>query len=313
MPTVSIIISTFNRSNLLRRAIESVCSQTFEDWELIIIDNGSNDDTAKVIGEYVQKDARISSVYQKRIKLSRVRTLGSRMVKGQYVTFLDDDDYYFPNKLDVQVEFLEQHKDIALVYSYLEMVDENQKVFCVLPEKPATNYLELIHGNSIQLNSSLFRRKCFNQIGSFNTSLDSCDDYEFCLRLAKEFQIAFLPVKVGVYSWHQQNMSHNKFLRIKNEMNIYKKIWTESLIQEERTVILRRVLELTYWKASDAFASRNYSDACLYFFMAIYFDPFIGLSVPWGRFSNSIFRFFRPYGAVIYSAFKLILTRRSNA
>ncbi len=312
MPNVSVIISTFNRPSLLRQAIESVCSQSFQDWELIVINNGSTDDTAQVISEYVQKDSRISSVFQKRSILSRVRALGSRLAKGEYVTYLDDDDYYFPNKLDVQVEFLDKHKDIALVYSYLDLVDENQKIIRVLPEKPAANYLELIHGNAIQLSSALFRRKCFNQIGSFNTSLDSCDDYEFCLRLTKNFPIAFLPVNVGIYRWHSQNMSHKKVLRIKNEINIYKQIWKESLIQEERTAILRRVLELTYWRASDAFASGHYSDACLYFFMAIYFDPFIGLSVPWGRFSNSIFQFFKPYWAFVYSALKLIFVRRSN-
>ena len=309
MPQVSVIIPTFNRSNFIGQAIESVLTQSFQDWELIVMDNGSTDGTREILQAYMKKDRRISSDYDPGRSLVSARRSAVILARGEFIAFLDDDDIFFANKLETQVKFLNAHPETMLVYSYVEMIDGDGKLLCTWPDKPAASYLELVRGNTIQLNSALIRKEVFGKLAPSQPRLESCDDYELCLRIAKSFPIAFLPEKVGVYRIHPQNMSHKKVLRIKSEMKIYKRLWRQSPSPEEKTAIIRRVLALTYWRASDALTHHNYSDAFLYYVMALYFNPFIGLQISWGKFSNPFYRFIRPYVAMLYSGMRYIFAK----
>ncbi len=115
-PLVSIIITTFNQEKYIEEAIVSVIQQSFTNWELIIIDDGSTDQTALVCDLYVKKDASIKYVYQKNSGVSAARNLGFHYSNGDFIQFLDGDDYLSQDKIARQIEFLEQHSNLDVCY-----------------------------------------------------------------------------------------------------------------------------------------------------------------------------------------------------
>ena len=116
MPKVSIIIPTFNRANFIGEAIKSVINQTFMDWELFIIDDGSADNTAEVVSRFL-KDKRVKYSFKENEGVSSARNYGMKLALGTYVAFLDSDDRWSPEKLQYQIEFLDHNDDIDLVYT----------------------------------------------------------------------------------------------------------------------------------------------------------------------------------------------------
>ena len=111
IPIVSVVISTYNRSKLLPHAIRSVLSQDRQDFEIIVIDDGSTDETSQVVACF--SDPRIRYFYQTNSGLAAGRNAGISESRGKYIVFLDDDDVFLPNKLSVQVSFMEAHRDLG--------------------------------------------------------------------------------------------------------------------------------------------------------------------------------------------------------
>ena len=122
-PKVSIIIPTYNRAKLLSRAIKSVLDQTFKDFELIIVDDGSTDNTKGVVEEFQKKDSRIKYIWQENSGApAKPKNTGIRQARGEYVAFLDDDDEWFPKKLEKQIELFEDN--IGFVGCNILIVDQ---------------------------------------------------------------------------------------------------------------------------------------------------------------------------------------------
>jgi glycosyltransferase involved in cell wall biosynthesis len=120
MPHFSIIIPTYNRANMLSSSIESVLNQTFNDWELIVVDDGSTDNTKELMGSFIQKDPRIKYIYQENSERSAARNFGIKNAKGQYICFLDSDDVYLDNNLEAWYNFLER-KNTPVALGFCEM------------------------------------------------------------------------------------------------------------------------------------------------------------------------------------------------
>ena len=116
MPKVSIILPTYNRADFIAEAIESAINQTFEDWELLIIDDGSTDNTAEIVSKYL-KDKRIKYFKTKNRGTAAARNRGLKLATGEYTAFLDSDDLWNPAKLKKQVEILDTHPDIDLLFT----------------------------------------------------------------------------------------------------------------------------------------------------------------------------------------------------
>ena len=300
MPKVSIITPTHNRAHFISEAIESVLAQTMNDWEQIIIDDGSTDNTREVVEKYANRDSRIRYVYQVKGRLSRHRAMAVHIAQGKFITFLDDDDTFLPHKLERQVSFLEQHPDVGLVYSQVDMVEADKKFIKTWPDVPATSFIELMKDCTIQPNAALVRKECIEQVGNFNTKLKSCDDYDLWLRIARRYPIAFVPETVGIYRWHGRNISHQHQLRLKSHVAIFKAILKQDLSDLERQQAVQRVLSFAYWPAQHALEKGNFGEAMYFFWAALQFSPRIGLMVPWSRFSNWFYRLLKPYLALIY-------------
>lgn len=190
-PIVSIVLPTINRANLLRLSIESVFKQTYKDWELLVIDDGSTDGTEKMMNQLEQNDSRIRYL---RISKSNIPGIsdylnfGIKSSRGKYIARLDDDDEWcYRDKLKKQVEFLESNPDYVLVGGGVIMVDENRKELYRFFKKEKD---EEIRENALiacpfEHITVMFRRDTAISIGGYK-NFRVCEDWDFFLRLGKE-------------------------------------------------------------------------------------------------------------------------------
>lgn len=225
-PYVSVIIPTYNRSLLLRQTIDSVLAQTYTGFELIVVDDGSTDDTAQMILEYTSRyDGCVRYVYQANAGESVARQHGVDIAKGELLAFLDSDDLWLPNKLQRQMDFLMQHPEVAYVYSWAQIINRegNAVTWPILGSQHDSSQFsleQLVLGNFIVGPGStlLLRRAAYEACGGFSSSIRFAEDWDLCLRLAisNRFGCVCEPlVKIRLYErgWHQTRENMPRMLR----------------------------------------------------------------------------------------------------
>lgn len=186
---VSIILCTFNGSKWIQRAIESVKNQSFENFELIIINDASTDKTENLIREYLKNDSRI--IYFKNeinLGIQRSRNIGLDLAKGEAVAVIDDDDEWIDSeKIKKQVDFLNENKDFALVGTSVVVVDENNREIYRFtpPQDDEEIRKKILFKNCFAHSSVLFLRDVFLQLGGYSESknIKHIEDYDLILRL----------------------------------------------------------------------------------------------------------------------------------
>lgn len=209
MPIVSVIIPTFNRAALLRRAISSVFLQTWQDLELIVVDDASTDDTAQLL-----QDCRDSRLVMLRHAGNRgapsARNTGLDKANGRYVAFLDSDDEWLPEKLSRQIQLIEVcGESVGLVYTrFLKIGWPRQPEFKAI-RGDASN--EILLRNFVGTTSTpLIRRSCLERSGGFDLSLQSCQDWDLWIRLARICHFDCLPEVLVHYHHQAQSISMNR-------------------------------------------------------------------------------------------------------
>ena len=214
MPRVSVILTTYRRAHLVARALQSVLAQSYPDFEVIVVDDGSPDGTRDVIARFT--DPRAHYIFQENRGLAGARNTGVRAARGAYIAFLDDDDEYLPTKLAQQVPALDEHPEYGVVYSDVYLCDAAgnriRRVSDALGkgDPPSGMILEaLVHGNFLVSNAPLLRRECF-EVGLFDERLRMFEDWDFWLRLACETRFLYQPGAVACYRIHAAMMSHNR-------------------------------------------------------------------------------------------------------
>jgi glycosyltransferase involved in cell wall biosynthesis len=190
---VSVIIPTYNRAHLLERAIKSVLNQTYQDFEIIVVDDGSTDNTEEAVKSF--NDARISYIRHENNKgEAAARNTGIKISKSPFIAFQDSDDESFPQRLEKQIKVFEnESQKIGLVYSDMISIDEKGKKHYVRPAeftpkdkfiyKKALNYERVCIG----IGTSLIRKNCFEVAGFFDEKIPYFVDAEFFIRLSKYF------------------------------------------------------------------------------------------------------------------------------
>lgn len=182
-PTVSVIIPAFNQAGYLGAAIESVLEQVYQDWELIIVDDGSTDKTAEIIHAYT--DSRIHYIYQSNRGLPGARNTGIRSAKGELFAFLDADDFYSPQKLLIQVSHLENKPEVGLSYSSRISIDEGGNYLRLKRPPVDIDLSKLVLGFPFTINDILIRRNWIETVGCFDESFRlHSEDRNFYLKLA---------------------------------------------------------------------------------------------------------------------------------
>ena len=217
-PIVSIIMPAYNASNHIQEAIDSVLTQTFLNWELIIIDDGSIDTTASVIKKNINCDKRIRSFYQENGRQGKARNLGIYHAKGKYLAFLDSDDIWLRDKLEIQLDEI-INKDVDLVFSdSYTFSDKNtsytgkkmRTIHGVLKGKDAI--MLFLQGNRIPILTVLAKKEKIVSVGSFSEKkeIQNAEDYHLWLKLLFEECVFFGSNKtLAAYRNHENSATNN--------------------------------------------------------------------------------------------------------
>ncbi|MDF1837559.1 MAG: glycosyltransferase family 2 protein [Planctomycetota bacterium] len=206
-PTVSVILATYLRLPSLKLAIESVLAQSYEDWELLVIDDGSPDDTYGVVAPFVEQDARIRYFRHKNRGYRRSRNIGISTSLGKYVTFIDNDDEYESNHLSTRMDYLQAHPEVGVVHGGLNIQGDPY-----VPNKH--NPSEMIHLESCAVSSSFFGRKeAFLASGGFQEKAYS-DSSDLLERLSQHCPVD--RIKDQTYRYNRISPDSQLTARIRN-------------------------------------------------------------------------------------------------
>ena len=211
---VSVVLPAFNCEDFLARALESVLAQSYPHWEVIVVNDGSADETASIANEFAKRDSRVSVIHQRNRGLSGARNVGLARATGEFVQLLDADDSLLPHKLGEQVGWLRAHPQCAMVYGEGLYFRDGKKVSTEYPPPRKGVLRELLIRNFILVNAGIFRATVLSDIGGFKESssvrypLYGCEDWDFWLRMAcAGWVITEVPGVVVHNHWHNENMS----------------------------------------------------------------------------------------------------------
>lgn len=210
-PTVSIIVTTFNRREMLTETVNSILCQTYDDFELIIVDNLSIDGT----GDYVRSlnDPRVRYLINPNYGVIAVnRNYGIKNSIGEYIAFCDDDDLWIPNKLEIQLELINSKPNLMLCYGQAASFLDDQLVRNKMNRQRIyfSHFYDLLQGNYIANSTVLLRRSVFNQIGILNESPNLREDYEMWLRVSHSYEIIGSNQALIKYRLHNNNNAGGK-------------------------------------------------------------------------------------------------------
>ncbi len=212
-PSVSVVIPTYNMRIFVGEAINSVLRQTYQDFEIVVVDDGSTDGTRELVSHF-QSDKRVRYVYQDNRGLAGARNRGIRESHGQTIAFLDADDLWLPAKLEKQMQTLGTNPDVDVVYCAFRPIDTAGNVLFLNYDlriiRPSL-YEELMYRNVIAGSGSsvLVRAKCFAEVGLFDENLLACEDLDMWRRLALAHKFSFLDDVLVYIRLHRSNMQQN--------------------------------------------------------------------------------------------------------
>ena len=201
-PLVSVVIPTYNRAYSVGKAVHSVIRQTYENLEIIIVDDGSTDNTREIIENI--KDSRIVYIYQKNQRQSAARNNGVRVAKGDLIAFLDSDDIWLPEKLEKQVKAFQSDPHIGLVTCWSKSVNVNDPDNYAINACYARNREEfildlLLEKVIISTSQAVIKRECFEKLGGFDPNFLLEEDYDMFLRVASEDDVFCINEVLAIY------------------------------------------------------------------------------------------------------------------
>lgn len=211
-PIVSIIIPTYNRERLIARSVKSVLNQTYQDFELIIVDDASTDNTEEVVSSF--NDERIRYVRHKENKgEAAARNTGIKAARGDYIAYQDSDDEWFPEKLARQIELLQDASpEVGVIYTGFWKTENHKRTyipFSWVNQKNGDIHKELLKGNFIGSPVVLIKKECFSEVGLFDERLRNLVDWEMWLRISKHYHFRCADEPLVVAHYDSDNASDN--------------------------------------------------------------------------------------------------------
>jgi glycosyltransferase involved in cell wall biosynthesis len=256
-PAVSVVIPTYNRADLIAQAVQSVLDQAGINPEIIVVDDGSTDDTPRVLGQF---NGKIRYLATENRGVAHARNTGMKASSGKYIAFLDSDDLYLPGKLALQVAFMEAHPEVGVVSTEMSAMIGNtvtQEYFLrsyhgiynkkgwsyedvypvsgqfhfntlnkTVPFYIGSIFRQILQGQVLFTNTVLFKRNILATVGYQNESYRTGEEYEYLVRICRHFIAAFLDIPTYIYRYHDHQLTlvaskHNserKLTEIKTEM-----------------------------------------------------------------------------------------------
>lgn len=232
-PLISIVVPVYNTEKYIAETIESVIAQTYDNWELLLIDDGSTDSSRKIIESFVEKDSRIKYHYKENGGQASARNLGVKKANGEYIAFLDSDDIWLPKKLEHQIEELIKYKPDFLYglgyFYYPEKAKDEQLVEYdwITGERSGLEFFHQIYlGCIVNTNTVLLKRDIFERIGYFdeNEIIRGTEDWDLWMRIALQIPKVYGSPKRNVYyRIHEEGIHLQHARMIRGKITVHKK------------------------------------------------------------------------------------------
>ncbi len=277
MPKVSVIIPTFNRAQFIRRTIDSVLNQTYRDYEIIIIDDGSTDNTKEVVESYGDK---VRYYRQANNGVATARNTGIAKADGEYIAFLDSDDIFLTENLETKISFFESHPNEYWVYSDWQYVDEkgnllqhgSQKYNYSHRQLNGSIFNELIyHRNFISPCTVVLKKSVFDKIGCFDPQIPSQEEYDLWLRISLKYPANYLDQSLVYAMIHKDSLSGDFRKWAKGNEQIVDKL--KDIIPDDfphkKNLLNRMHADKYTFLGRDNAEKHNYSEALIYYFKSI--------------------------------------------
>jgi len=220
-PQVSVIIPTFNQSGYLVEAIKSVLSQTYTSLEVIVVDDGSTDNTAEVVGAF---DSRVRYLRQSNKGTAAARNAGIAHAKGKWIAFLDHDDLWMPEKLALQIPLFEADPKLGLVYAAIRFFDDRTgRITCEHFPGPELGFHDLLGHQVISLQTSVFPKGVLQEVGGFDESLFGTDDWDLCIRVTARYAAKGVATPLVNIRLHDAHASYAAERMYENEWAVVNK------------------------------------------------------------------------------------------
>lgn len=280
MPEVSVIIPTYNCSKYISEAIDSVLAQTYKEFEIIIIDDGSTDETKGIVQEYlVSHRLKIKYIFQENQGLACARNAGIKNATGKYLALLDADDAWAKNRLALGVEIMEKHPTVSLVHANIFCMNEKGKVlFTAQRERSFLNgkiaKALLLKKAEISCPTVLFRRECVDTVGTFDENLTrlGCEDRELWIRITRQYDAYYIDEPLAYYRQRQSSMSKNMDKMVRAKYYVIHK----HLDSRTKDLIIKLIaLARTHKDCGDVLLFRkDYRNAIFQYLRSLQFWPF---------------------------------------
>ncbi len=274
-PRVSVVIPTYNSAAFVREAIQSVLGQTYSDLEIIVIDDGSTDDTERVVRSFGD---RVFYVRQENNGAGAARNQGIKKSQGSYVAFLDSDDLWLPGKLEEQIPLLDRDPELGLVYSDWAVVPEQGEAQpSYLQNLPAASgyvFDRLVQCGFILTSGTVVRRSCLDDVGYFDEALSIAQDYDLWLRICYRWKVALVNKPLAIKRNRDGNLSSNLPKTAAERIVLFEKaLKTFPDMSRSRRRLVRHQLAMNYWDvAYDDFDRMLFKDARKNFLLSLTYD-----------------------------------------
>jgi glycosyltransferase involved in cell wall biosynthesis len=226
-PKISIITPVYNREELFLETYQSVCNQTVDDWEMLVIDDGSTDATPEILSQIT--DSRVKTFTQKNQGVASARNLGLQHMKGKYVAFLDSDDLWAPDKLQLQIDTFDSLSDnFGLIYTDFRLFKNDISTTRpsganVQSQHDDTSNKQILFQNFVVLSSAMVRREVMQKVGCFDHDLFGTEDWDLFIRIGKSYKFYFLNQELTYYRSHQRGISKNVKRQISEDWKVLRK------------------------------------------------------------------------------------------
>ncbi len=308
MPKVSVIIPTYNRPHYICEAIDSVLAQTFLDYEIIVVDDGSTDHTAEVLKKYGD---RIRYIYQENLGPPGAMNTGVRHAKGEYYVILGNDDALMPDMLERQVAVLDQNPDVAFVCAGTYFMDANSEIYktSVDGRYREQSFKSLLFDNFVWHLTVVIRRKVSEEMGHFDESLLTNQDHDLWIRIATKYRFEYTNRPLAKFRRHPGNFSKGLDLHLKDHLTILDKPVIRSRL---RGTEYRKFRAVNYYRFGMFYSRiREYLKAARCYALAVLNLPWIGVHF-WPQEAERIrfslpYRFLKPYAAQFFYVLKFLL------
>lgn len=262
LPLVSVVIPTFNRANIVTNAIESVLNQTYKNTEIIIVDDGSTDNTRELLLTYKDK---IRYVNKTNGGASSARNLGIKQARGEYIAFLDSDDIWLPTKIEKQINVIKENNDMGIVITEIEFIGEagrrNYSRFRRILPYDGFMFEHFLKNPQITCSCILIRKNILDKVGVFDESLNTGEDIDLMLRILSIFKIAVIEEPLVFYLKKSDSLSRRLFtgnrVRVFNKIKSYLPLMNKKI----KHIILDNLAKTHFDYAKDLLCGRYTKEA----------------------------------------------------